>query len=230
MPRPTPDLAGQVFGRLTVVERVAPASGHARWHCLCDCGNEKDVNSSALREGKTRSCGCLRSEVTAARNFRHGQAPRPGGVPKGSYIRQGLTVQDRKSGSYGSWASMIARTANPRHPRFADWGGRGITVCPEWRLFENFLADMGEKPPGTTIERRENALGYSPGNCYWASRAEQNRNKRSTKLTAAKILEIRDLLDAGLAVTAAAAGAGIERHVAGVIASTILALRSEPHD
>jgi hypothetical protein len=124
---------------------------------------------------------------------------------------------------------MRSRCNNPGHPRWADWGGRGITVCERWDKFENFLADMGEKPPGMTLERRDNDRGYGPDNCYWATPAQQNRNKRSTKLTGAAVLEIVSLLDAGLGVAAVGSQTGIDRHVVGVIATTIQALRSEPH-
>lgn len=211
MPQRTPDLTDLRFGRLTVLER-APRDGsttHAQWICRCDCGTTKTVNSSALRNGHTVSCGCLRRELLIARSIKHGLMPR-----------------DNRSPSYSSWANMIARTTNPDHPRWADWGGRGITVCERWRQFPAFLADMGEKPPGTSIERKDNSLGYEPGNCCWATPAEQNRNKRSTKLTVTMITLIEHLHDRGLGISAIARRTEIDRHTVGTVVATVEALRA----
>ena len=124
---------------------------------------------------------------------------------------------------------MMSRCTNQAHPRWADWGGRGITVCESWRDFASFLADMGERPAGTTLDRIDNDGDYVPTNCRWATAVEQNRNKRSTKLTRAKVLEIRDLLADGLGIAAVSAESGIDRHAVGTVATTIAALRSEPH-
>jgi hypothetical protein len=92
---------------------------------------------------------------------------------------------------------MMDRCTNRNGQNWADYGGRGITVCERWLIFENFLADMGERPPGTTIERVENDLGYEPGNCRWATRKQQSRNRRSTVLTQRDVDEIRRRGDAG---------------------------------
>jgi hypothetical protein len=77
---------------------------------------------------------------------------------------------------------MIQRCTNPNSEKFPSYGGRGITVCDRWLKFENFLADMGEPPPGKQIERIDNSKGYEPGNCKWATRFEQARNKRNNRL------------------------------------------------
>lgn len=86
-----------------------------------------------------------------------------------------------KSKTYQTWADMKTRCNNPEHESYPNYGGRGITVCSSWEIFENFLKDMGEKPEGLTLERINNELGYSKDNCCWATRAEQNRNKRGIK-------------------------------------------------
>lgn len=83
---------------------------------------------------------------------------------------------------YGAWRTMRTRCENPKSQYFANYGGRGITVCDRWKRFEDFYADMGDPPPGMTIERKDNDKGYSPDNCVWADRRAQNRNKRSNRL------------------------------------------------
>lgn len=88
----------------------------------------------------------------------------------------------KRSPTYNVWAGIIQRCHNPKNKAYAYYGGRGITVCDRWRQYENFLADMGERPGELTLERRDNAKGYEPGNCYWATRKEQMRNTRWNKL------------------------------------------------
>lgn len=129
--------------------------------------------------------------------------------------------------TYNSWAQMRSRCNSPTHPRYADWGGRGIAVCERWASFDAFLEDMGERPPGTTLERLDNDGNYEPGNCAWVSSARQGRNKRSTRLTQAKVLEIVALLPLSPSIQAIAEETGIERHTVGVVATTIAALRAD---
>lgn len=154
---------GQRFSRLTVLRQTDSRSGARCWQVACDCGNEAVVRSSALVTGKTRSCGCLMRETAAligAQTATHGRW---------------------KSPTYSTWTAMKARCLNPSRPNYSDYGGRGITVCERWLSFENFLADMGHKPPGKSIERLNNDKGYEPGNCCWATEVEQQRNKRSVR-------------------------------------------------
>lgn len=158
---PTADLAGQVFGRLTAVERDHSRKGAAYWKCDCECGNDTTVSSASLRSGNTRSCGCLRREETIARSTTHGLKPR-------SVI----------SPTYNSWTNMIRRATHEKDPRYPNWGGRGIKVCERWLDYRNFLADMGERPPGTTLDRIDNDGNYEKENCRWADALQQYQNTR----------------------------------------------------
>jgi hypothetical protein len=159
------DLTSLTFGRWTVLSRSANTQqGQARWLCRCECGTESVLTGSVLRGQVSRSCGCLKSERTIERNTKHGHAT--GGISK----------------TYHSWAGMVARCTNPKHRSFSGYQGRGITVCERWKTFDNFLADMGEKPEGTSLERRDNDAGYTPENCVWATNHEQAINKRNNNV------------------------------------------------
>lgn len=155
------DLTGKTFGYLTAVSRVP---GKFRWLCLCICGVEKEIQAQSLRYGYTGSCGCKNGELGSLKRTKHGAAKR------GNLTRE-----------YRSWLGMNDRCYNASASYFKYYGGRGIQVCERWRnSFESFLEDMGPRPLGTSIERRENNGNYEPDNCHWATREEQDRNKRST--------------------------------------------------
>lgn len=165
-----PVLIGDRFTRLVVVEVGLRLGYQLAARCACDCGGERTCRVQSLREGLTKSCGCLNREVATAK----GLASR-----KHNGRRKEVGV-DKPSTTYISWAGMFQRCYNPKNKRYANYGGRGITVCARWTGkdgFVNFLADMGERPEGLTIDRKNNDGDYEPDNCKWSTWSEQNSNR-----------------------------------------------------
>jgi hypothetical protein len=157
------DLLNIHFGRLLVLRRASSVrrpngKTRPRWLCRCDCGNERIVRAEDLRAGNSTSCGCKQRESARSRLLTHGRSDEP---------------------LYKCWVQMKQRCYNPNNQRYPQYGARGIRVCSRWRKsFQTFLADMGPRPNGHTLDRIKVNGNYTPRNCRWVTRAVQSRNKQ----------------------------------------------------
>lgn len=176
------DLTGKTFNRWTVLRRAADIPGSTRWLCRCSCGTEREVSSVPLRSGSSRSCGCLRSEENTGT---HGHARKGHRTPE-----------------YISWQAMISRCRNPNNPSYEEYGGRGIKVAARWSKFENFLADMGPRPQGLSLDRIHGSKNYTKSNCRWASSREQILNRHTTHRTSSGVPLIKAAEAAGISYNA----------------------------
>lgn len=125
------------------------------WLCRCECGTEKLVKGQSLKNGDTTSCGCHGKDWCR----KHGM--------------EGTSI-------YNLWVAMRHRCQNPKFAGYSNYGGRGIKVCDRWQVFAAFYADMGDKPAGKTLDRKDVNGNYEPTNCRWATATEQAHNKRNT--------------------------------------------------
>lgn len=167
------DIAGQKFGRLSVVALNPMQKKYRFWECLCDCGETTLTTTSALTSGMTKSCGCLRRESAANAKRTHGK---------------------RHTRLYRVWAGMRNRCLNQNTPKYKNYGGRGITIYLEWTNFERFAlwAETSGYTDNLTIDRIDNDKGYSPDNCQWITLSE-NSKKDKIKLTNYDVGQIRHL-------------------------------------
>lgn len=158
MPRRLSISEGQKFGRLTAVDVSRSADWKVQF--VCDCGKPVRLSPSKVIRGHTLSCGCLRKDSFRSVITTHGKSG---------------------SGAHRSWKDMMQRCHNPSNQDYGDYGGKGITVCAEWRnSFEQFHADMGDRPSGASIDRIDGSKGYSKDNCRWADKWTQASNRKTT--------------------------------------------------
>ena len=158
---PDSSFAGTIIGKLTAVCFIKTSKSQGFiWEFKCECGNVFQTPSSAVRSGKTKSCGCQRHKNYCFRCERHG-------------------LYGTKE--YRTWCHIVGRCHNPNNSRWKDYGGRGISVSDNWRnSFLTFLKEMGNAPsPKHSIDRINNDGNYEFGNCRWATASEQYANKRS---------------------------------------------------
>lgn len=179
---PSEDLTGRRFGHLVVTG--AEPGRYRYWRCRCDCGNLAVSRKDHLTSGRTISCKCRQG-----------------------HKQHGLS----RTREYKTWNAMVSRCTRPSDTNYPAYGARGIKVCQRWlESFENFLADVGLRPDGMTLDRWPNGDGdYEPGNTRWATPSEQQQNRPATKLTAGAVAEIRRRVSSGETGRQVAADLGV---------------------
>ncbi len=160
------DVTGQRYGRLVAVRRIAPVGRKTFWLFQCDCGCLYECRLENVRHSHTRSCGCQKAEDIALRSRRHGHQ-----------------IGRRESRTLKCYRHAKSRCENPNDPKYPQYGGRGIRMCPEWSSdFTAFLRDMGECPSSLSLDRIDPNDGYHPNNCRWATISEQARTRTDNVL------------------------------------------------
>lgn len=196
------DISGQKFGAWTAIEQAPRPPGLKQlgtfWRCRCECGNEEIINGGRLRAGRMKR-GCL----TCSGRL-HGKTGR------------------NCSPTYNSWRAMRGRCLRPDDTHFRYYGGRGITICDRWRdSFPNFLADMGVRPQGKSLDRIDVDGPYSPDNCRWADRKTQARNTPRYKITDEQRIAIKEAASYGVPARAIATLCGVARSTISVIVNDL---------
>lgn len=152
-------MLGATYGRLKVTG-FFERGGRVHCRCLCSCGQETSARASHMLRGRPSSCGCLQRERARQTQYKHGLS--------------------KTTRAYSSWSAAVRRCTDPKDPNWADYGGRGIRICKEWEDFTCFYSDMGERPRGFSLERKDVNGPYSPANCVWIPYRDQVLNTRRT--------------------------------------------------
>lgn len=170
-------IQGQIFGRLTVIEKECKVKDKPqRFLCQCSCGNQKIIMGRHLISSHTVSCGCFKKETTRNRVFKHGDSHTP---------------------THSIWVNMRDRCNNKHNKSYPYYGDRGISVCERWNDYSLFIEDMGYRPDGLELDRIDNNKGYYKENCRWSNRHQQMRNQRRSVIIEyqGESIQMNDLAD-----------------------------------